>query len=308
MTGRPLFSVSSRYSVLEIGLEGVGEAIDQSRARADVHAAPRSAFECGARALHRAVDILGGRIRNPRDHVAGGGIADVEHLAGAGLDLAAVDKIAVDFDFDGGCLAGIFIVSSFDDHGVALQRRQHAFFGLRDMRLDDAGGGSPVAPLHRLDQGDVLGHQLRRIVALHVGDADAHQAVGLSDQVAQRRRHSAIAGGMGQRRVEGAVVGDEVFMVSGKQAEFIQRLQDVVAGALDRFGNAGRLQREAEPQQVARIRQRDRVDPVALARQHRDQMLALQPQQRLAHRLAAHGITLGQLLLSHIITWSQAAG
>ena len=86
---------------IQIGLEGVGEAIDQPRPCARVHAAPRLAFKGGARAFHGAVDIFSGRIRNPRDHVAGGGIADVEHLAGACFDLAAVDEIAVDLDVDG---------------------------------------------------------------------------------------------------------------------------------------------------------------------------------------------------------------
>src|SRR6202011_5740580 len=51
-------------------------------------------------------DIFGGRIRDPRDHIAGGGIADIEHLAGTGLDLAAVDEIAVDFDGGHGWLGG----------------------------------------------------------------------------------------------------------------------------------------------------------------------------------------------------------
>ena len=116
-----------------------------------------------------------------------------------------------------------------------------------DMRLDNAGGGSRLAPLHRLDQRDMLGHELLRIVALHVGDADAHQPVGLSDQVAERGGHAAVAGGMRQGRMEGAVIGDEVFMVAGKTAKFVQRLQHRVAGILDGFGNAGRLQREAKP-------------------------------------------------------------
>jgi hypothetical protein len=61
------------------------------------HALPSKA----ARALHGAVDVGLRRIRNPRDHVAGGGIADVEQRVVAGLDLAAVDEIAVDFDVGG---------------------------------------------------------------------------------------------------------------------------------------------------------------------------------------------------------------
>jgi len=84
--------------LVQIGLERVRQPIDQPCARANIHAAPGAAFEGGARAFHGAVDIFSGRIRNPRDHVAGCGIADVQHLAGAGLDLAAVDEIAVDFD------------------------------------------------------------------------------------------------------------------------------------------------------------------------------------------------------------------
>jgi len=43
------------------------------------------------------------------------------------------------------------------------------------------------------------------------------------------------------------------------------------------------------------------LTPVALARLHGDEMLALEPQQRLPHRLAAHGIAFGQLLFAHII-------
>ena len=72
--------------------------------------------------------------------------------------------------------------------------------------------------------------------------------------------------------------------------------------------DAGRLQRQPEPQQVARVRQRDRIDAVTLARLHGDQMLALEPQQRLAHRLAADRIALGELLLPHIIAGRQTAG
>ena len=43
-----------------------------------------------------------------------------------------------------------------------------------------------VAPLHRFDQRAMLSDQLRRIVVPDIGEADAHQAIGLSDQVAQR--------------------------------------------------------------------------------------------------------------------------
>ncbi len=85
----------------QIGLEGIREAIDQPCAGTDVHAAPGAAFERGPRAFHRAVDVIGGRIRNPRDHSAGGGIADIQHLALACFDLAAINKVAVDFDVDG---------------------------------------------------------------------------------------------------------------------------------------------------------------------------------------------------------------
>ena len=83
-------------------LERIREAIDQPRTGANVHAAPGLALERCARALHRAVDVVGSGIRNSRDHVAGGGIADVEHLAATSLDLAAVDEIAVDLDLGGG--------------------------------------------------------------------------------------------------------------------------------------------------------------------------------------------------------------
>ena len=81
----------------------------------------------------------------------------------------------------------------------------------------------------------------------------------------------------------------------------------VVARVLDRFGDAGRLQRKTKAQEVARVGQRDRIDAVALARLHGDEMLALEPQQRLAHRLAAHRIALGEVLLAHIIAGRQAA-
>src|SRR5205823_6497068 len=78
----------------------------QPRAGAHVHATPSLTFERGARALHRAVDIVSGGIRNPRDHVAGGGVAHVQHRAGAGLDLAAIDEVAVDLDLDRTLLRG----------------------------------------------------------------------------------------------------------------------------------------------------------------------------------------------------------
>src|SRR5580704_13547303 len=87
--------------LLQVGLERVGELVHQPRPRADVHAAPGLAFEGCARALHRAVDILWRRVRDLCDHLAGGGIADVEHLATAGLDLAAVDIVAVHLDVAG---------------------------------------------------------------------------------------------------------------------------------------------------------------------------------------------------------------
>ena len=83
---------------LKIRLERIREPVDQPRPRADVHAAPLLAFERQARAFHGAIDVVGGRIGNARDDVAGRGIAHVEHRPGAGLDLAAVDEIAVKLD------------------------------------------------------------------------------------------------------------------------------------------------------------------------------------------------------------------
>src|SRR6201994_1848774 len=66
-------------------------------------------------------------------------------------------------------LVGLFMSSPFDDHGIALQRRQHAPFGRADMRLDYPRGGAAIAPPHRLDQRDMLGHQLLGIMTLQVG-------------------------------------------------------------------------------------------------------------------------------------------
>ena len=108
--------------------------------------------------------------------------------------------------------------------------------------------------------------------------------------------------------MKGAVVGDEILVVAGKAPEVVERRQNAVRGILDRLGDAGRLQREAKPQEVARIRQRDRIDPVTLARLHGDEVFALQPQQRLAHRLAADRIALGEFLLAHIIAGREPAG
>ena len=108
--------------------------------------------------------------------------------------------------------------------------------------------------------------------------------------------------------METAVIGDEIFMIAGEAAELVQRLQRGIAGVLDRFGHAGGLQRQAKAQEIARVRQRYRIDPIALARLHRNQMLALEPQQRLAYRLAAHRITFGELLLAHIIAGCQRTG
>ena len=69
-----------------------------------------------------------------------------------------------------------------------------------------------------------------------------------------------------------------------------------------------RLERQPEPQEVARIGKRDRIDAIALARLHGDEMFALQPQQGLAHRLAADRIALGELLLAHVLARRKAAG
>src|SRR5437660_9422760 len=107
--------------------------------------------------------------------------------------------------------------------------------------------------------------------------------------------------------MEAAVVGDEVLAVAGEAAESVQRLQYIVIGVLDRLRDAGGLERKAETQQVARIRQRDRIDTIALTRLHRDEVLALEPQQRLAHRLAADRIALGERLLAHIIARREPA-
>jgi len=54
-----------------------------------------------------------------------------------------------------------------------------------------------------------------------------------------------------------------------------------------------RIQRKPKPQQIALIGERNRIHPVALARLHRHEMLALEPQEGLAHRLSAHCIALG---------------
>jgi hypothetical protein len=85
---------------VEIGLEGIGELVDQPGPCTRVHAAPRLAFERGARARHGAVDIFRRGIGNAGDHIAGCGIADVQHRAASGLDFTPVDEIAVDFDVD----------------------------------------------------------------------------------------------------------------------------------------------------------------------------------------------------------------
>ena len=108
--------------------------------------------------------------------------------------------------------------------------------------------------------------------------------------------------------MEGAVIGDEFLMVAGEAPELVETPERRIARVLDRFRNAGRLQRETKPQNVARIRERDRVDAIALARLHGHQMLARKPEQRLAYRMAAHRIAFGELLFAHIITRCQPAG
>jgi len=63
--------------------------------------------------------------------------------------------------------------------------------------LDDARGSPPVAPLHRLDQRNMFGNEFcGGHGPLKIGDADAHQPIGLSDQIAQRCRHAPVAGSM----------------------------------------------------------------------------------------------------------------
>ena len=94
------------------------------------------------------------------------------------------------------------------------------------------------------------------IVAPEIGDADPHQAVGLSDQVAQRGRHAAVAGGMRQRGVEAAVIGDEVLVVAGEAAELVQRLQHRIA----RHSRSPRRRRPAPAQGESAA---DRARPTA---------------------------------------------
>jgi hypothetical protein len=89
-----LLSVSNRYSVSRF-------ASNASASRLTSFARPSLAFERGARALHRAVDVSSGRVWNPRDHVGGRRVANFQQPAVSGLDLPAVDEIAVDLDFDG---------------------------------------------------------------------------------------------------------------------------------------------------------------------------------------------------------------
>jgi hypothetical protein len=84
--------------LVEIGLERIGKLVDEAGSGANVHAAPGLALEGRARALHGAVDIVSGGVRDLRDHLAGRRVAHVEHRAVAGFDLAAVDEIAMNFD------------------------------------------------------------------------------------------------------------------------------------------------------------------------------------------------------------------
>ena len=287
---------------IEIGLEGVREAIDQPRAGTDVHAAPRLAFEGCARAFHGAVDV--GSRSNSESARSRRRWRDCGRRASRRSRPRPRGRRR-------NC-------RGFRRRWCRVLRNVHASLPSTMTALRLSAGSTrfsvcaicalmmraAVRPSRRCIasiSATCSATSLCRVVAFQIGDADAHQPIGLSDQVAQRRRHAAVAGGMRQRGVEGAVIGDEVFMVAGEAAEFIERLQDVVARVLDRLRHAGRLQREAKPQQVARIRQRNRIDPVALARLHGDEMLALEPQQRLAHRLAAHGIALGEILFAHII-------
>ena len=129
----------------------------------------------------------------------------------------------------------------------------------------------------------------------------------LEDPDRRRKQHlrPTPARGMRERRVKAVVIGDEVFMVAGEAAELIQRLKRVAARVCDGLRDARGFEGKAKPQQVAGVGERDRIDAITLARLHRDEMFALQPQQGLAHRLAADRIAFGELLFAHIIARRQ---
>ena len=107
--------------------------------------------------------------------------------------------------------------------------------------------------------------------------------------------------------MEGAILRDEIGAV-GHGAERVERGEDGVGRVGRGLGGAGRLEREAHAQQITGIGDRNRVDLISLPRVNGHESLALQAQQRLADRLAADGVALGQFLLANLRTGPQDAG
>src|ERR1700733_1410388 len=165
LSGRPLLRVSSRYSGSRLASNASARRLT-SRARARMSMPLQARPSNAARALFIATSTSAAvefGIRAITSPVAGLRTSSISLLP-ASISRPSTKLPWISTSVAAG-LAEIFKALSLDDNGVALERRQHALFGLADMPLDDASGAAPVAPLHRLDQRDVLGHQLGRIVA-----------------------------------------------------------------------------------------------------------------------------------------------
>src|SRR5580704_666501 len=175
LSGRPLLSVSSRYSVSRLASKASARRLT-SRARARISMPPQARPSKAVRALFIARSTSSAvefGIRAITSPVAGLRTSSISP-APASISRPSTKLPWISTSMAAG-FAEIFMWLSLstmisgqtlcvcpEDHGfgldddrVALECRQHALFGLTDMRLDDAPGAAPVAPLHRLDQGDV---------------------------------------------------------------------------------------------------------------------------------------------------------
>ncbi len=166
------------------------------------------------------------------------------------------------------------------------------------MIADDLLGTPPIARLQGVDDRGVFRDELRHVAAPDVGEADPHQAVGLLDEVAGRARHAPIAGRICKGHMEIPVVTDEI-RVGGKRAELVEIRQRGVAGPFGCRRGADRLDRQTKLEEIARVRDRNRVDLISLTRANRYEPILLQPQKRLAHGLPADAIARRQILLPH---------
>lgn len=163
-----------------------------------------------------------------------------------------------------------------------------------------------VAALHHVYDVAMFCDQLMGVASLDGADRQANKPVGLIEHIPDGGLHPRITRGGRKRIVKRSVVVDEILLRINRP-EPVQIRQHLVACALHRSRDAGRLKRETELEEIPDVLHGNRVDLVALPRLHRHQAVLLQAQKRLADRLPADFIAISQILLTNFLSRHQPA-